>query len=66
MSDYISLYDLDMMETGECGEFEVTRVPGGWLFKSITKHSDLMAASESLVFVPYKELNTSYDLGNSR
>jgi len=66
MPDYISLYDLDMMETREIGEFEITRVPGGWLFKSTTEHSDLMAASESMVFVPYKELNTSYDSGNSR
>jgi len=55
MSDYRNLYDMDMMATEQIGEFEVPRVPSGWIFKSTTKHSDLMAASESMVFVPFEE-----------
>jgi len=50
------LYYLQIMETQEIDNFEVTRVPNGWIFKSTTKHynnSIPMGASESMVFVPF-------------
>jgi len=51
-----ALYDLEMMETDDIGMHIVTRVPGGWLFKSITSHRRIdlkVNGSESMVFVPY-------------
>jgi len=57
MSHYDELYNLDMMETRNIGSFKVTRVPDGWIFKSITLHfrgySACRNGSESMVFVPY-------------
>lgn len=50
------LYSLQMMEAKDIGIFEVTRVPGGWIFKSETKHYEkgfALNGSESVVFVPY-------------
>jgi len=50
------LYSLQMMEVKNIGSFEVTRVPGGWIFKSETKHYEkgfALNGSESVVFVPY-------------
>ena len=47
-------YELEYLQTVEIGSHDITRVPGGWLFRSITKHSHLLSSSESMVFVPYK------------
>ena len=52
-----ALYNLKYFETDKIGSFEVTRVPGGWIFKSTTrheKHSNPVGGSESSVFVLYK------------
>ena len=56
--DTNKLYDLGMMEPQTIGDFEVTRVPGGWIFKSESRHYEhatLKSGSESMVFVPYVE-----------
>ena len=56
--DIKDLYDLEMMEAKDIGDFEVTRVPGGWIFKSTTRHFSRgisFTGSESMIFVPYVE-----------
>lgn len=55
------LYNLEYMETQDIGDFEVTRVPGGWIFKSQTKHfhhANPIGGSESTIFIPYKRVDT--------
>ena len=53
------LYTMRMLETVTIGDdFEVTRVPGGWIFRKEThhfKHANPYAGSESMVFVPNKK-----------
>ncbi len=59
-----SLYNLDMMESEDIAGFEVTRVPGGWIFKSVTKHyehSNLKSGSESMIFIPFTEVSQYLD-----
>lgn len=66
MSYYDQLYELNMMQTKNIGEFEVTRVPSGWVFRSATIHhnkdvhgtngklSISMRISSTMVLVPYE------------
>jgi len=54
------LYNLEYMETQTIGDFEVTRVPGGWIFKSVTNHfsrGNIIGGSESTIFIPYKRVD---------
>lgn len=51
------LYNLEMLHSEEIGEWRVTRVPAGWIFKSVTnRFSDgsKLNGSESSVFVPFR------------
>jgi len=50
------MYKLEMMETFQFYDYEIMRVPGGWTFKSTTKHYNrgtMIGGSESTIFVPF-------------
>jgi hypothetical protein len=59
MSYHDDLYNLNMMETKNISEFQITRVPNGWIFRSTTIHYNregiLINGSESMTFVPYSD-----------
>jgi len=49
------LHRMKMMETRDVNEFEVTRVPGGWIFRHEDEHyshGNHAGGSQSMVFVP--------------
>ncbi|MHA1972836.1 MAG: hypothetical protein ACTSW1_07580 [Candidatus Hodarchaeales archaeon] len=51
-----NLWTLKMHETLEIDTAEVTRVPGGWIYRWITSHYNdgiRLGGSQSAVFVPY-------------
>ncbi len=62
------LYSMAMMTTIEYGDFHITRVPGGWLFRSTQghytqghyNHGTLANRSESMAFVPYSETRSTF------
>jgi hypothetical protein len=59
VKEHEKLYEMEMMQTIEHGDFHITRVPGGWVFRSTQSHhnhGNLVSRSESMVFIPYMEL----------
>jgi hypothetical protein len=52
-----TIYDLACNQTKNCGKYDVTRVPGGWLYYNYTNGSSVCT------FVHYNnEFNTDEDI----
>ena len=59
-----TLWTMDIHDTITVDDMEVTRVPGGWVYRSINRHyqnSATIGGSEAAVFVPYIKEESRYD-----
>jgi len=64
MAEEETLWTMDMHSTIPIENMEVTRVPGGWVYKSISTHfadGHPLNGSEAAVFVPYVKEECRYD-----
>jgi len=56
MSRDKDIYELKLNETTRIHDMEITRVPGGWIYRFESRHyehSNLRGGSECAVFVPF-------------